>query len=54
MGSDTRPAWDGLVRAIVQSLTTAGDLTVTASADGLQSATATIKTTDFTPKFNPI
>ena len=54
MGSDTRTAWDGLVRAIVQSSTTAGELTVTASANGLQSATAKIKTTEFTPQFKPI
>ena len=53
-GSDTRSAWDGLVRAIVQSSTTAGELTVTASADGLKSATAKIKTAEFTPRFAPI
>ena len=53
-GSDTRSAWDGLVRAIVQSSKTAGELTVTASAAGLQSATAKIKTTEFTPVFKPI
>ena len=53
-GSDTRSAWDGLVRAIVQSSTTAGELMVTASAAGLQSATAKIKTTEFTPRFKPI
>jgi beta-galactosidase len=53
-GSDTRSAWDGRVRVIAQSLTTAGELTVTASAPGLVSATARIKTTKFTPKFTPI
>eukprot|EP01052_Picozoa_sp_SAG31_P037386 SAG31_NODE_4820_length_2931_cov_2.018008_4_plen_226_part_00 len=54
LGSDTRSAWDGKVRAIVQSSTAAGQLTVTASAEGLTSATAKIATTEFTPMYIPI
>jgi hypothetical protein len=46
-GSTTGSAWDGMVRAIVYSSTTAGELTVTASAAGLKTATVTIKTTEF-------
>lgn len=43
MGSETRAAWDGVVRAIVQSSTTAGDISVTATSPGLKAAKVTLR-----------
>jgi beta-galactosidase len=46
----SRSLFNGLAQVIVQSTKDAGEIKLTASADGLQSATATVTTQPCTPK----